>query len=56
MSIKYFANRVKETTTTTGNGNVVLSGPVSGHKTFISAIGENNKLTYYIVKIYSMFR
>lgn len=50
MSIKYFANRVKETTTTTGSGNLVLSGPVSGHKTFISAIGQNNKLTYYIYR------
>jgi len=51
MSIKYFANRVKETSTTTGTGNFVLGGSVSGFKTFVSAIGSDKKLTYYIYRL-----
>lgn len=50
MSIKYFANRVKETSITTGNGNMVLAGPSTGFKSFINGIGANNTLTYYIYR------
>lgn len=50
MSIKYFANRVRETSTTTGSGNFVLSGAVAGYKSFISSIGSDKQLTYYIYR------
>jgi hypothetical protein len=50
MSIIYYANRVKETSTTTGNGNLVLSGPVLGFKSFTGAIGADKELTYYIYR------
>lgn len=50
MSVKYFADRVRETSTVNGTGSLTLAGPLSGFKSFISAIGQNRKLTYYIYK------
>lgn len=50
MSIKYYANKVKETSTTNGTGNFVLSGAPIGFKTFVDAIGASKKFTYYIYK------
>lgn len=50
MSIKYYANRVKETSTTVGAGNLILGGSPSGYKTFLSTIGAGKKLTYYIYR------
>lgn len=51
MSIKYYANKVQETSTTTGQGNLLLAGSPIGFKNFISTIGPNNKFTYYIHRI-----
>jgi len=41
------ANRVQETTTTTGTGTVTLAGAVSGYQSF-AAIGDTNT-TYYTI-------
>tara|TARA_R110000803_G_scaffold122577_1_gene190581 strand:- start:606 stop:1151 length:546 start_codon:yes stop_codon:yes gene_type:complete len=40
------ADRVKETSTTTGTGTISLAGVVVGFQTFVSAIGNGNT-TYY---------
>jgi hypothetical protein len=50
MSIKYYANRVQETSTSVGVGNFVLSGAPLGFRPFISAIGANNTFNYYIYR------
>jgi hypothetical protein len=41
------ADRVQETTTTTGTGTVTLAGAVSGFQTF-AAVGDGNS-TYYTI-------
>ena len=41
------ANRVRETTTTTGTGSVTLGGAVSGFQTF--AVIGNGNTTYYTI-------
>lgn len=41
------ADRVKETTTTTGTGTITLAGAVSGFQSF-SAIGNGNQTFYTI--------
>ncbi len=41
------ADRVQETTTTTGTGTVTLAGAVTGYQTF-AAIGNGNS-TYYTI-------
>ena len=43
-----FADRVKETTTTTGTGTVNLAGTSSGYRTFVSGIGTG-KTCYYSI-------
>lgn len=50
MSIKSYANRVRETSTTVGSGNLVLAGAPLGYRSFVSSIGADNKLTYYIYR------
>lgn len=45
----YFSDRVKETTTTTGTGNITLAGAVSGFETFNTAFGTSVNLYYAIV-------
>ena len=42
------ADRVRETTTTTGTGTLDLGGAVSGFRTFVSGIGDGN-VTYYAI-------
>ena len=41
-------DRVKETTTTTGTGNITFAGAVSGFDTFSTGIGNSNT-TYYAI-------
>ena len=43
------SDRVKETTTTTGTGTVVLGGALGGFQTFLSAVGGGNT-TYYVIE------
>jgi len=43
-----FADRIKETTTTTGTGTINLGGAVSGYQTFVQGIG-NGHYTYYCI-------
>jgi hypothetical protein len=50
MSIKYYANRVQETSTSIGSGNLVLSGAPLGYRTFVAGIGANNTFNYYIYR------
>lgn len=43
------ADRVKETTTTTGTGNITLAGAVSQFRAFSSVMANNDTTTYAIV-------
>lgn len=43
-----FSDRVKETSTSTGTGNITLAGAVTGHVTFNTAFGTNAELYYCI--------
>ena len=43
------ADRVKETSTTTGTGTFSLSGAASGYESFVTAIGNGNTTYYAIV-------
>ena len=44
----FFADRVKETTTTTGTGSLTLGGTATGFRTFTSAL-SNGDLVYYAI-------
>lgn len=44
-----YADRVQETTTTTGTGTVTLAGAVSGFRTFTSVFANNDRVVYVIV-------
>lgn len=41
-------DRIKETTTTTGTGNISLAGAETGFETFVSGVGDGNT-TYYAI-------
>jgi hypothetical protein len=43
------SDRVKETSTTSGTGTIVLGGAVGGFVSFSSGVGEGNK-TYYVIE------
>lgn len=43
-----YADRVMETTTTTGTGTVTLAGAVTGHRTFGAALSDADQLYYAI--------
>lgn len=42
------ADRIKETSTSSGTGNFTLAGAVTGYQTFNAAIGQNNNFYYCI--------
>lgn len=48
MALALFADRVKETTSTTGTGTVTLEGASAGFQTFVSGIGDSNYCYYCI--------
>lgn len=48
MAHTEFADRIKETTTTTGTGTINLGGAVSGYQTFVQGLG-NGHYTYYSI-------
>lgn len=41
-----YANRIKETTTTTGTGTYSLAGPMTGFQGFVAAVGDSNQVYY----------
>jgi len=43
-----YADRVQETTTTTGTGTLTLGGAVSGYRTFTSAFNDGERVRYAI--------
>ena len=43
-----YADRVKETTTTTGTGTINLAGAATGFQTFVAGIGNGNTVKYCI--------
>lgn len=43
-----YANRVKETTTTTGTGTYSLAGPATGYQSFVAGIGDANTTAYFV--------
>lgn len=47
--IAKLADRVRETTTTTGTGTLSLGGAVVGFRTFVSGIGSGNSCYYAII-------
>ena len=46
-------DRVKETSVTTGTGNLNLDGAVTGFETFVAGIATGNT-TYYCIKDHMM--
>ncbi|MDB4997485.1 MAG: hypothetical protein JWM74_4917 [Myxococcaceae bacterium] len=44
-----YADRVRETTTSTGTGIVTLAGAVAGFRTFASALSTGERVRYAIV-------
>lgn len=46
-----YADRVMETTTTTGTGTVTLGGAVTGHRTFGSALSDGDTVYYSIESV-----
>ncbi len=47
--MSWFADRVKETTTTTGTGNITLAGAVTQFETFTANFATNDNFYYAIV-------
>ena len=43
-----YADRVQETTTTTGTGTITLAGAVTGYRTFSSAFTSGERVRYTI--------
>jgi len=49
LALFIISDRVKESSVTTGTGNIVLTGPYGGFQTFLDAIGDGNS-TYYAIE------
>ncbi len=49
MTILSLADRVRETSTTTGTGTLDLGGAVSSFQTFVSGVGSGSTCTYLIL-------
>lgn len=45
----YFADRVQETTSTTGTGSITLAGAKTGYRTFATAFGTGDRLVGYCI-------
>lgn len=45
-----FADRVRETSTTTGTGNITLAGAVTGFRTFNTAFGTSVRFYYTVAR------
>ena len=45
----YTADRVQETTATTGTGAITLAGAVSGYQTFAAGLGATSSITCYLI-------
>jgi hypothetical protein len=45
----YIADRVQETTATTGTGAVTLAGAVTGYRTFATAFGSDSQVVAYLL-------
>ncbi len=45
----YIADRVQETTATTGTGAITLAGAVSGYRTFASGFGASSQMVVYLI-------
>ena len=48
MAGPFFQNRVRETSTTTGQGSITLAGAVTGYQSFATAIAINDNC-YYVI-------
>lgn len=45
----YLADRVQETTATTGTGAVTLAGAVTGYQSFATAFGADSRVVQYLL-------
>lgn len=45
----YLADRVQETTSTTGTGAVTLAGAVAGYQTFANGFGTDTRVVQYLI-------
>lgn len=55
MAALLSGNRVKETTTTTGTGDLTLAGAVAGYHTFAAAVGGYERTVSYLIEWGSSF-
>lgn len=45
----YLADRVQETTSSTGTGSITLLGAVPGYQTFASGFGSDSRVVQYLI-------
>lgn len=45
----YLADRVQETTSTSGTGAVTLAGAVSGYQSFATGFGSDSRIVCYLI-------
>src|SRR4051812_25959601 len=49
MAVPILADRVRETTTTSGTGSFALAGARTGYRTFLAAVGTGNTCYYAVL-------